>query len=277
LRASADDGAFVPLFCDLQGVDSAAELELCVADAIAEASDLLTKRGLEIQRLEDERPLESLARLLQAIDERGCGVWLLCDEVDEAAECEVGLLAGLGELWRLVLSRHSGRLLIASSARFASLGHRSQALGALLAPFSAPIHLGALDDSAALDLLRQARARKAERPAVDDATARLLLDAAGGHPMLLQMLAKRWWESGDADAAIRRLDSEHTLEQLGRTAAPRARSAQLHALAVGEGGLQRARSRRSIRCCATRRPRPGAPRRESISRSLLAFGPGFAA
>lgn len=215
------------LVLDLQGVDGAAELSRAVEDAWLEtARPGTTERALELAQ--DGQPF-----------------WLLVDEVDEipsqpsepsepSGPSEPAELASaFASLIADVLAAPDGRVVLGSSPR---LIERRDSLH-WLARFESPQALGALADDDARALVQQTQAPPAARPTLTPSAVTAICDACGGHPMLLQLVAKRSLDFGDVERALADLERDHTLEHLfavdHELLTPRQRSLLRHA-SLGE-------------------------------------------
>lgn len=216
----------LPLLWDLQGVDGPRELALSLADALLEAEEPLER--WEIHRdelnpgeLELDDAASGLGRLAAALARRGAELLLLLDEAEELVAVERGSPGTAAGLWQALAPEsapESGaqtgvRIVLASSPRLEERSETDPA-ATWVRSFGDPIYLGPLTPDAARALVRQDQLPSSARPTFDTATVEALCQAGGGHPMLLQMLAKRCFELGDAERAIAQLEADRTVDHL---------------------------------------------------------------
>lgn len=179
-----------PLFWDLQGVDDGAELRASFQDALLDGRDRL--RALDLEVPEPARDLPAtIARLAGELGARGRTLVLLADEAED-------LVALLGREPREaaafldVLTGGAGaRVVLASSMRLAVLATETPKSARLLQVLGSPVFLGALRPDEARALVRQDHLPETARPELDDAAVEGICARCGGHPFLLQLLAKR--------------------------------------------------------------------------------------
>jgi hypothetical protein len=220
----------VVLFLDLQGLESAADLERGLVDAWLDGPAATTASPFT----EGDSALDGFGAWL---DRRTDDVpfWLLIDEADEAATPDAlgsGLSAEVGRLVEQVSrlaaprsgdgnSEGHSRVVLASSLRLADRVAEWRATPssepeglAWLGAFGAPRWIGAMTRAEAEELVRQSQAAADLRPALDDRDVVAICDAAADHPMLLQLVAKRAVELAGVEAACVHLGKERTLEHL---------------------------------------------------------------
>lgn len=197
----------LPVFWDLQGVDGPEELAFTFGDALLDAEEALESLGLTPSEIEDDDLFAALSKLAQALEAVDADLLLLCDEVDELAalsDSQPDLLAALG---RSLDAFPRLQVVLASSVRLCD-----QPLPELLRRCGEPRYLGVLTDAEARSLVRQDQMPQAARPALEEAAEQTLLTAAGNHPMLLQILAKRCAELGSADAALEQVAADRAVD-----------------------------------------------------------------
>ncbi len=213
-RAITDPHGPVPLVLDLQGVESPADLDLAVADAFSDLEPAAARR------LGSGPPLESMpasaalattaggalrhrARLLVLVDEaEALGAVATTDPV-AAAAFGAALTAG-GNVSTVV----------ASSVRLEAVARRTPGLSWLAPAMAAATWIGPLADDEVADLLTQRRLPPEHRPAWPGGGPSRVAALAGGHPFLLQLLAKRVTEADDLAAAERSIDCEPAVRSL---------------------------------------------------------------
>lgn len=189
-----------PLFWDLQGVDDGAELRASFQDALLDARDRLRALDVDLPGSSEELPA-TIARLTGALGARGRTLVLLADEAED-------LVALLGRepleapALRGVLAGAAGaRVVLAASMRLAALASGTPEGARLLQALGPAILLGGLHPDEARALVRQDHLPEASRPPLDDDTVEEICARCGGHPFLLQLLAKRVLEVREVPAA----------------------------------------------------------------------------
>lgn len=202
------DARSLPLFWDLQGVGGAEELGLTFADALLDAQEVLARQGIALDEVEDADVFASLEKLARALRHRGAGLLLLCDEADELMPLSRAVPGLVPRLWEAVAGLDTARVVLASSLRLCDEGCEG------LDRFAPPRYLGVMTDDEAAALLRQSRLPAAARPRFDDASVAAIREQCGNHPMLLQIVAKRFHETGDLEAAFRQAAAERTVQHL---------------------------------------------------------------
>jgi hypothetical protein len=198
---TAEDARKVPLFWDLQGIESDEELGLTFTDALLDSQETLARQGISPEEIEDGDVFRALEKLAHALRDRGTELLLLCDEADELMTLERNAPGLVDRLWTMIDSFASVRVVLASSLRLCDAG------ASLVERFKARGYLGVMTDGEARSLLRQ-------EPAFDAACAETLRDACGNHPMLLQIAAKRCLEVGDAEEALRQVAADRSVQHL---------------------------------------------------------------
>lgn len=207
-RLAGADGRSLPLFWDLQGVGGVEELGLTFTDALLDAEEMLTRQGIALEQVEDSNVFASLEKLAGALRHRGTGLLLLCDEADELMPLSRAAPGLVSRLWEAISAFELARVVLASSLRLCDEGCEGLEL------FTAPRYLGVMTDDEASALLRQSRLPAAARPLFDDASVAAIREHCGNHPMLLQIVAKRFHETGDLAEAFRQAAAERTVQHL---------------------------------------------------------------
>lgn len=193
----ADDRPVLPLFWDLQGVGGVEELGLTFTDALLDAEDALARQGISSEDIEDGDVFASLEKLANALRRRGTGLLLLCDEADELMPLDRAVPGVVERLWQAVAGFDDARVVLASSLRLCDYG------AGLMERFEAPRPLGVMTDGEARSLLRQSQLPVEE-----------IREQCGNHPMLLQIVAKRWHEVGDLEETFRQVAGDRSVQHL---------------------------------------------------------------
>lgn len=201
-----------PLVWDFQGLTTAADLTASFTEALLDAEEVLD--GLAAAVPED--PFSALPELGRRAKERGGEVWVLIDEADALLDLVTVAAPAVAELWD-ALAAAGLRVVVVSSPRLADVGldpRSPRFVPGLVETLGAPRWLGPLADDEAADLLRQTRLPVADRPRFEDTEVEGLRQAAGNHPMLLQMLGKRRAELGSVEAALAHVAADRSVANL---------------------------------------------------------------
>jgi DNA-binding winged helix-turn-helix (wHTH) protein len=196
------DLGFLPVFWDLQGADQPAELHLDFADALLDAEERLTQIGIDLAEVQSDDCFESLGRLRRKLMSKGLRLLLLCDEVEELIQLNQKDRSLLRKLRRALHSRDGIRSVLASSSRLWQLAETDEDTSPFLDGFTPPLTIGALDDQAARDLVRQTHMPETTRPAFADDEVDRIRALCGNHPYQMQLLSRRALDRGDLDRAV---------------------------------------------------------------------------
>jgi hypothetical protein len=196
------DARSLPLFWDLQGVGDLKELGLTFAEALLDAEELLARRGIPLEEIEDGDAFVSMEKLAHALHSRGVELLLLCDEADELMPLSRAVPGLAARLWTALAAFEPARVVLASSLRLLDCG----GVDGLVEHFTAPLYLGMMTDAEAGALLRQGSFADSEIAAIRD--------ACGNHPMLLQIVAKRFQEIGDLEETFSHVAADRAVQHL---------------------------------------------------------------
>jgi hypothetical protein len=202
---------YFPLFWDLQGSASPAELHADFGAALADAEERLERFGLRLADLADPDLFVSLGRLRRALRASGRTLLLLWDEAEELLQLSAGAPELLRKLRRALQSQEGIRTVMASGPRLWQLAELRDDTSPFLHGFAPPLYLGLLDDESARSLVRRGGLGEGT-PASGIADA--ILRSAGGHPALLQLLSARAAELGDLGRATESVAADPTLRLL---------------------------------------------------------------
>jgi hypothetical protein len=209
--AGSGDRSEVALFWDLQGVESAEDLGLTFTDALLDAEEALARQGMSAEEVEDGDVFASLEKLAGALRQRNAGLLLLCDEADELMPLSRAAPGLVERLWQSIAGFPAARVVVASSLRLCdSVAEDAE----WMERFGAPRYLGAMTDDEARALLRQSQLPAAARPAFDEAGVEAIRAACGNHPMLLQVVAKRFQEIGDLEETFLQVTADRAIQHL---------------------------------------------------------------
>jgi DNA-binding winged helix-turn-helix (wHTH) protein len=203
LLSGADPEAeFFAMYWDFQGVDTAAELHLNFSDALLDAEDRLRRLGIDVDEVTADDLFVALERLRRRLRSQGLRLLLLCDEVEELLGLQRSEPSLLRKLRHALQSRDGIRTVLASTIRLWALAGHTDDTSPFLHGFTPPVYIDRLTDDEARSLVSQSHLQPEERPDIDDETMTEILGHCDNHPYLLQLVCKRFVESGQLAEAI---------------------------------------------------------------------------
>jgi len=208
---SSDGSDYVPIFWDFQGADSPEELRLTFFDALLDAEDRLEAIGIEVSRLEDEDLFTSMAKLRRKLRSEGRSLLLLCDEVEELLNLHRQDPALLRKLRRAMQSQDGVRSVLTSSIRLCELAEERGDTSPFLHGFSPPLYISGLSTDEAMALVRQDGSPSETRPEIESGDAVEICHRCDQHPYLIQLVCKRFLETGDLEEACRQVVSDRMI------------------------------------------------------------------
>jgi len=208
---SSDGSDYVPIFWDFQGADSPEELRLTFFDALLDAEDRLEAIGIEVSRLEDEDLFTSMAKLRRKLRIEGRSLLLLCDEVEELLNLHRQDPALLRKLRRAMQSQDGVRSVLTSSIRLCELAEERGDTSPFLHGFSPPLYISGLSTDEAMALVRQDGSPSETRPEIESGDAVEICHRCDQHPYLIQLVCKRFLETGDLEEACRQVVSDRMI------------------------------------------------------------------
>jgi len=208
---TSDGAEYVPVFWDFQGAEDPEELKLTFTDALLDAEDRLEAIGIAVSKLEDEDLFSSMAKLRRKVRSQGRSLLLLCDEVEELLNLHCQDPALLRKLRRAMQSQDGVRSVLTSSVRLCKLAEVRGDTSPFLHGFSPPLYIGGLSADEALALVRQDGSPSKTRPEIDDGDAVEIRRRCDSHPYLIQLVCKRFLETGDLEEACRQVVSDRMI------------------------------------------------------------------
>ena len=202
LAESLQDRRYFPVFWDFQGAATAAELHLNFRDALLDAEDRLERIGIPLDEVAADDLFDSLERLRRRLRAKQTSLLLLCDEVEELIGLyreDPGLLR---KLRRVMQSREDVRTVLASTIRLWALAGQKGDTSPFLHGFTPPLYIERLADDEARSLIEQSNLAPEGRLAFADDDIDAIQTHCDNHPYLVQLVCKRYAESGDLDEAI---------------------------------------------------------------------------
>jgi hypothetical protein len=208
---STERDDYLPIFWDFQGADNPNELDLTFADALLDAEDRLAAIGIDVSSLEGSDLFTSMATLRRALRGQGRSLLLLCDEVEELLNLHHQDPALLRKLRRAMQSQDGVRSVLTSSVRLCELAEQREDTSPFLHGFSPPLYISRLSADEGLELVRQKKSLAAFRPKIDDMGASEICRRCDNHPYLIQLVCKRFLETGDLEKACRQVASDRMI------------------------------------------------------------------
>jgi predicted Ser/Thr protein kinase len=195
----AGDSSLFPLYWDFEGAVDDGTLRESLLAALDESANALPAGAA----WENLSAAEVLRKVQQEAKGRGQTLLLLCDEAEAlltVAQNDPHLLARL----RRALQGNNVRCILTATRRLAKLETFDEAgTSPFLQGFVPPVYLGPLHENELQPLLAQA----GFAPGLQTELYR----RSGGHPFVLQLLAKRTLEMGSLDRAYEHLQHDATL------------------------------------------------------------------
>jgi len=193
---------YFAMYWDFQGVDSAAELHLNFTDALLDAEDRLQDIGIGVDEITADDLFVALERLRRRLRSQGMRLLLLCDEVEELLGLQRADPSLLRKLRHGLQSRDGIRTVLASTIRLWALADHTEDTSPFLHGFTPPIYIDRLTDDEARSLVSQSHLQPEERPDIDDETMTVIIEHCDNHPYLMQLVCKRYVETGELEEAI---------------------------------------------------------------------------
>ena len=203
LVSSAEpDPRYFAIYWDFQGVDTASELHLNFTDTLLDAEDRLQSVGIDVVEITADDLFVALERLRRTLRSKRLELLLLCDEVEELLALQRAEPSLLRKLRHALQSRDGIRTVLASTIRLWALAGQTDDTSPFLHGFTPPVYIDRLTDGEARALVSQTHLRPEQRPDIDDATMNGILEHCDNHPYLMQLVCKRFVETGDLAEAV---------------------------------------------------------------------------
>lgn len=196
------DQRYFPVFWDFQGADTPEELHLNFADALLDADERLERIGIGLEDLETDDLFVSLGRLRRRLRAKNLRLLLLCDEVEELIKLHRKDPALLRKLRRAMQSNDDTRSVLASTIRLWALTEQKEETSSFLQGFTPPLYIERFSDEEARSLIEQSHLGPEDRPRFTDEAIEAIRDHCDNHPYLVQLVCKRYLETGGLEDAI---------------------------------------------------------------------------
>lgn len=208
IAATSREQRYFPIFWDFQGAENAAELHLNFGDAILDADERFEALGISVEDVEADDLFVCLERLRRQLRARGMRLLLLCDEVEELIKLHTNDPALLSKLRHAMQSREDIRTVLASTIRLWALAEQKEDTSPFLHGFTPPLYLQRLSDAEARELIEQSHLGPADRPGIAADVADAIREHCANHPYLVQLVCKRYVETGQLQDAIEQVATD---------------------------------------------------------------------
>ena len=202
------DRRYFPIFWDFQGAETPQELHLNFADAILDADERLERIGIGVEEVEAEDLFVSMERLRRRLRAHKMELLLLCDEVEELIKLHRQDPSLLRKLRHAMQSREGIRTVLASTIRLWALAEHKEDTSPFLHGFTPPLYIERLTDAEARSLIEQSHLGPEERPQLADGVIEEIREHCNNHPYLVQLVCKRYLESGGLEEATERVATD---------------------------------------------------------------------
>ena len=211
IEETAPDRRYLPIFWDFQGADTPEELHLNFADALLDADERLERIDINLEEVEAKDLFVSIERLRRRLRAKKMRLLLLCDEVEELIKLHRQDPSLLSKLRHLMQSREDIRTVLASTVRLWALAEQKDDTSPFLHGFTPPLYIERFSDDEARSLIEQSHLAPEERPRFADGVVEAIRVRCDNHPYLLQLVCKRYLETGKLEEAIEQVATDQTV------------------------------------------------------------------
>jgi len=208
IAVTSADLRYFPIFWDFQGAETPEELHQNFADALLDADERLEQIGIALKDVEAKDLFVSLERLRRRLRAKKLGLLLLCDEVEELIGLHRKDPSLLRKLRHAMQSREDIRTVLASTIRLWALAEQKEDTSPFLHGFTPPLYIERFSDGEARSLIQQTHLGPEQRPEIADEGVEAIRDHCDNHPYLVQLLSKRYLESGELEEAIEQVATD---------------------------------------------------------------------
>ena len=247
IEETALDRRYCPIFWDFQGAETPEELHLNFADALLDADERLERLGIGLEEVEAEDLFVSIERLRRQLRARKLGLLLLCDEVEALIKLHRADSSLLNKLRHLMQSREDIRTVLASTIRLWVLAEQKEDTSPFLHGFAPPLYIERLSDEETRSLIGQSHLAPEDRPHFTAGVVEAISDHCDNHPYLVQLVCKRYLETGGLEEAIEQVATDRMVsyffsvdfEMLGQAERDIIRMIPLQSVATGNSIRER--------------------------------------
>ena len=208
IAESSPDRHYLPLFWDFQGAETPEEFNLNFADALLDAEERLARIGIALEDVEADDLFVSLKQLRRRLRDKKLRLLLLCDEVEELIKLHEKDPSLLRKLRHVVQSGEDIRTVLASTIRLWALADQKVDTSPFLHGFTPPLYIARLSEEEAQSLIEQTQLGTDERPQFEDGVVEAIRERCDNHPYLVQLVCKRYVETGGLDEAIEQVATD---------------------------------------------------------------------
>ena len=208
IAATEPDPRYFPVFWDFQGADTPGELHLNFEDALLDAEERLRQIDIAVGDLRGQDLFDALDRLRYRLRAKNLRLLLLCDEVEELIGLQRTNPSLLSKLRRAVQSHEDVRTVLASTIRLWALAGQEVHTSPFLHGFTPPLYIERFSDEEAQALIEQSNLEPGERPGISPQIAVAIREQCDNHPFLVQLVCKRYVESGDLEEAVEQVATD---------------------------------------------------------------------
>ena len=208
LAVESPERGYLPLFWDFQGSADPEELHLGFHDAVLDAEERLAAAGVDLEKLEAGDLFASLGYLRRRLRSQGLKLLLLCDEAEELIKLQRLDPSLLRKLRRAMQWGEEIRSVLTSTIRLWALAEEPGDTSPFLHGFAPPLYLAPLEDEEARSLLRQEQLVAETRPVMTAEVVEEIRSRCDNHPYLLQLVGKRYVETGDLEEALEQVAAD---------------------------------------------------------------------
>ena len=202
IAETSPEQRYLPVFWDLQGAETPEELHLNFSDALLDADERLARIGIALEDVEADDLFVSLNKLRRMLREKNRRLLLLCDEVEELIKLHEKDPSLLRKLRHVMQSGEDIRTVLASTIRLWALAEQEVDTSPFLHGFSPPLYIARFSDDEARSLIGQDQLHAEARPQLEDGVVEAIREHCDNHPYLVQLVCKRYLETGALDEAI---------------------------------------------------------------------------
>jgi len=208
IAESSPDRRYLPLFWDFQGAETPEEFNLNFADALLDAEERLARIGIALEDVEADDLFVSLKQLRRRLRDKKLRLLLLCDEVEELIKLHEKDPSLLRKLRHVVQSGEDIRTVLASTIRLWALADQKVDTSPFLHGFTPPLYIARLSEEETQSLIEQTQLGTDERPQFEDGVIEAIRERCDNHPYLVQLVCKRYVETGGLDEAIEQVATD---------------------------------------------------------------------
>lgn len=208
ISGTSRNPSYFPIYWDFQGADTPSELHLNFKDALMDVDERLERLGIRLQDVEAEDLFVSLERLRHQLRAKKLKLLLLCDEVEELIQLQRTEPSLPRKLRHALQSREDIRTVLASTIRLWALSQQAEDTSPFLHGFTPPLYIERFSDEEARSLIEQWHLPPEERPNFEVGVADVIREHCDNHPYLIQLVCKRYLESGGLKDAIEQVATD---------------------------------------------------------------------